>query len=165
MISYCLSTANKPKDDRTFRASTSIISSVREGTFYAICVVDNDRYFKNIKSSASLQDQQEKFGRHAIYGMINGSRNTLFSWWKTPNGRVKLKTVVTESFGLLGVVMKFSKVGILITFDSPVGKEEGHMTNSNTLTITKISKFAVVELKPTFLKMLSLVNTLYCWFM
>ena len=61
--------------------------------------------------------------------------------------------------------MKFSKVGILITFDSPVGKEEGHMTNSNTLTITKISKFAVVELKPTFLKMLSLVNTLYCWFM
>ena len=40
------------------------------------------------------QDRQEKFCRRAIYGMIDGSRNTIFSWWKTPNGRVKLKTVV-----------------------------------------------------------------------
>ena len=40
---------------------------------------------------ASLQDRQEKFCRRAIYGMIDGSRNTIFSWWKTPNGRVKLK--------------------------------------------------------------------------
>ena len=81
MISYCLSTANQQNDDRTFRASTytSIISCVREGTFNAICVVDDDRYFKNIKSSASLQDRQEKFGRRAIYGMIDGSRNTLFT--------------------------------------------------------------------------------------
>ena len=39
VISYCLST-NQPKDDGTFRASTSIISCVRERTFYAISVVD-----------------------------------------------------------------------------------------------------------------------------
>ena len=45
----CLST-NQPKDDRTFRASTSIISCLRERIFYAISVVDNDRYFKNTKS-------------------------------------------------------------------------------------------------------------------
>ena len=41
------------KDDRTFRASTSIISCVRERTFYAISVVDDDRYFKNTKSFPS----------------------------------------------------------------------------------------------------------------
>ena len=38
----CLST-NQPKDDRTFRAITSIIRCVKERTFYAICVVDDDR--------------------------------------------------------------------------------------------------------------------------
>ena len=59
---------NLLKEGRTFRASTSIISCVRERTFYAICVVDDDRYFKNTKSFASLQDRQEKFCRHAIYG-------------------------------------------------------------------------------------------------
>ena len=69
----CLST-NQPKDDRTFRASTSIISCVRERTFYAICVVNDDRYFKNTKSF----DRQEKFCRRAIYSMIDGSRNTSF---------------------------------------------------------------------------------------
>ena len=36
-LSY-LST-NQPKDDSTFRASTSIISCVRERTFYTISVV------------------------------------------------------------------------------------------------------------------------------
>ena len=41
-----------------------------------------------------LKDRQEKFCRRAIYGMIDGSQNTIFSWWKVPNGRVKLKTVV-----------------------------------------------------------------------
>ena len=46
MISYCLST-NQPKDDRAFRVSTSIISCARERAFYAMCVVDDDRYFKN----------------------------------------------------------------------------------------------------------------------
>ena len=45
----CLPT-NQPKDDRTFRASTSIISCVRARAFYAISVVDDDRYFKNTKS-------------------------------------------------------------------------------------------------------------------
>ena len=39
MISCCLST-NQPKDDRTFRTSSSIINCVRERTFYAISVVD-----------------------------------------------------------------------------------------------------------------------------
>ena len=28
--------------------------------------------------------------------MIDGSRSTIFFWWKTPNGRVKSKTVVTQ---------------------------------------------------------------------
>ena len=55
VISYCLST-NQSKDERTFQASTSIISCVRERTFYAMCAVDDDRYFKNTKSFASLQD-------------------------------------------------------------------------------------------------------------
>ena len=45
---------------------------------------------------ASFQDRQEKFCRLAIYGMIDSSRNTIFSWLKTPNGRVILKTVVTQ---------------------------------------------------------------------
>ena len=58
------------------------------------CGPDDDRYFKNTKSFASLQERQEEFCRCAIYGMIDGSRNTIFAWWKTPNGRVKLKTVV-----------------------------------------------------------------------
>ena len=40
-------------------------------------------------------DRQEKFCRRTIYGMIDGSQNTVFSWWKIPNGREKLKTVVT----------------------------------------------------------------------
>ena len=39
VISCCLST-NHSKDDRTFRASTSIIICERERTFYAISVVD-----------------------------------------------------------------------------------------------------------------------------
>ena len=55
-------------------------------------------FSKNTKSFASLQDRQEKSCRHAIYGMIDGSRNTIFSWWKIPNGRVKLKTVVIYRF-------------------------------------------------------------------
>ena len=67
---------------------------VRERAFYAICVVDDDRYFKNKNSFASLQDQQEKFYRRAIYGMIDGSRNNFLLIKKTHNGCVKLKTVV-----------------------------------------------------------------------
>ena len=51
------------------------------------------------KSFANLQDRQEKFCQRAIYGMIDGSRNTIFSWWKTPNGGVKLKTVVSQVVG------------------------------------------------------------------
>ena len=47
---------------------------------------------------ASLRDRQEKFCRHAIYGMIDGSRNTIFSWWKTPNGRVKLENGGNSTF-------------------------------------------------------------------
>ena len=43
------------------------------------CGPDDDRYFKNTKSFASLQDRQEKFCRRAIYGMIDCSRNTIFS--------------------------------------------------------------------------------------
>ena len=63
----CLST-NQPNDERTFRASTSIISCARERTFYAICVVDDKQ---------CLQDRQDKFCRRAIYGMIDGSRNAI----------------------------------------------------------------------------------------
>ena len=51
----------------------------RERAFYAICVEDNDRYFKNTKSFESLQDRQEKICLRAIYGMIDGSQNTIFS--------------------------------------------------------------------------------------
>ena len=85
----CLST-NQPKDDRTFRASTSIISCAsRERTFYAICVVDDDRYFKNTKSF----DRQEKFCRRAIYGMIDGSRNTSFLLMKNRQWSRKIENV------------------------------------------------------------------------
>ena len=67
----------------------------RENILHNICCgPDDDRYFKNTKSFASLQERQEEFCRRAIYGMIDGSRNTIFAWWKTPNGCVKLKTVV-----------------------------------------------------------------------
>ena len=59
----CLST-NQPKDDRTFRASTSIISCVRERTFYAISVVDNDQYFKNTKS---FRPTREVLSMHHIW--------------------------------------------------------------------------------------------------
>ena len=48
------------------------------------------------KKTQNPLDRQEKFCRRTIYGMIDGSRNTVFSWWKIPNGRVKLKTVVTK---------------------------------------------------------------------
>ena len=41
-----------------------------------------------------LKTQKQDFCRRAIYGMIDSSRNTIFSWWKIPNGHVKLKTVV-----------------------------------------------------------------------
>ena len=59
----CLST-NQPKDDRTFRASTSIISCVRARTFYAISVVDDDRYFKNTKS---FRPTREVLSTHHIW--------------------------------------------------------------------------------------------------
>ena len=59
----CLST-NQPKDDRTFRASTSIISWERARTFYAISVVDDDRYFKNTKS---FRPTREVLSTHHIW--------------------------------------------------------------------------------------------------
>ena len=71
----CLST-KQPKDERAFRASTSIISCVRERTFYAIRGLD----MKNtLNLLASLHDRQETFCQRAIYVMIDGSRNTIFS--------------------------------------------------------------------------------------
>ena len=59
----CLST-NQPKDDRTFRASTNIISCVRARTFYPISVVDDDRYFKNTKS---FRPTREVLSMHHIW--------------------------------------------------------------------------------------------------
>ena len=58
------------------------------------CGPDDDQYFKNTKSFASLQNRQEKFRCRAISGMIDGSR---FAWWKNPNSCVKLKMVVSRS--------------------------------------------------------------------
>ena len=63
----------------------------RENILHNICCLWT---MTDIFDFASLQDRQEKFCRRAIYGMIDGSRNTIFSWWKTHNGRVKLKSVV-----------------------------------------------------------------------
>ena len=71
----CLST-NQPKDDRTFRAITSIISCVRENILHNICC---QWTMTDIFDFASLQDRQEKFCQRAIYGMIDGSQNTIFS--------------------------------------------------------------------------------------
>ena len=46
---------------------------------------------------ASLQDRQEKFSVDAPYMVwLTAAENTIFFWWKTPNGRVKLKTVVID---------------------------------------------------------------------
>ena len=42
----CLST-KQPKDERAFRASTSIISCVRERTFYAIRGLDDEKHIKS----------------------------------------------------------------------------------------------------------------------
>ena len=41
--------------------------------------------------SIFLQDRQGKFSRRAIYGMIDGSQNTIFSWWKQPQWSRKIK--------------------------------------------------------------------------
>ena len=55
------------------------------------CGPDDDRYFKNTKSFASLQDRQEKFCRRAIYGMIDGSRKHNFRLMKNPQWSRKIE--------------------------------------------------------------------------
>ena len=61
----CLST-NQPNDERTFRASTSIIS----------CVRDRKHFTQYVLWTVCLTEKRS-FG--AIYGMIDGSRNAIFS--------------------------------------------------------------------------------------
>ena len=46
--------------------------------------------------------------------MIDGSWDTIFFWWKTPNGRVKLKTVVTC---FRGVQIKVTSAKYVVAVD------------------------------------------------
>ena len=62
--------------------------------------------------------QVETFCRCTISGMIDGSRNKIFSWWKTSNGRVKLKTVVSVVFS----PVFNSNIKINWKFENPRGR-------------------------------------------
>ena len=110
MISYCLST-NQSKDGRTFRGSTSIISCVRERerAFYALYVVDDDRYFKYTKARPTREVLST---RHIWYDWRQPKHNFLLM--KNPNGRVKLKTVVTSQVIKIVVIIIIIVVILLL---------------------------------------------------
>ena len=80
---------------------------------------------------ASLQDRQEKFCRRAIYGTIDGSRNTIFSWWKTPSGHVELKTVVMNTYYNLKKPVPFLAFSRTATKWGSVSGTGHLLTNSN----------------------------------
>ena len=90
--------------------------------------------------------------------MIDGSRNTVFSWWKIPNGRVKLKTVVIWLPELLVTNYWNSRNGswlALLHYRTPASV--GHSQELFKIYIeSKISKTAGKVLKDLFWKFLEM---------